>query len=60
MESPVTFLVVMVFEPTIVLTYKSTSGASTSRLSSRASEMNTSVDWSCNTAYLVKVLAGFD
>ena len=44
MDSPITFLVLIEFEPTIVLTCKSTSSASTSGCSSKASEMNASVD----------------
>ena len=44
MNSPITFLFLIEFEPTIVLTCRSTSGASTSGCSSMASEMNASVD----------------
>ena len=58
MKIPVTFLVLMVLDN--VFTCKLTSGASTSKSFSRASEMNTWVDWSSNTAYVVSYLAGFD
>ena len=60
MKISVTFLVLMVLDPTIVLTCRLTSGASTSKSFSRVSEMNTSVDWSSNTAYVFSFLAGFD
>lgn len=60
MKIPVTFLVLMVLDATIVLTCRLTPGTSTSKSFSRASEMNTSVDWSSNTGYVVSFLAGFD
>ena len=60
MNNPATFLVLIVFEPTIVLTCRSTSSASTSSWSSKVSEMNTSVDWSSRTAYVVNSLFRFE
>ena len=60
MDNPVTFFVLIEFEPTIVLSCRSTSGASTSISSSKESEIKTSVDWSSRTAYVVNFLAGLD
>ena len=53
MDSPVTFFVLIEFEPTIVLICRSTSGVSTSSCSSEKLEVKTSVDWSSRTAYVV-------
>ena len=44
MKILVTFFVLMVLEPMIVLTWKSTSGALIPKLCRRASEINTSLD----------------
>lgn len=59
-DSPVTLLVLIEFEPKLVLTCRSTWGASTSSCCSKVLEIKTSVDWSSKTACVVNFLAGLD
>ena len=44
MQMPVTFFILLMLEPTIVVTCKSSSGALIPRLCRRVSEMNMSLD----------------